>query len=169
MKYLVTLLIAGIGVCEAGTFAQWIDFSDEEKLEIVDYSTGDYRTVSFEANQLSEQNSVIKNYIGSLEELPFEPEIYDDYYGIIGDLEHSYEVLLSSDGEVVAATQYIWQQGCSHEIDGSFIEESGYYDTEEEANGNNCFDNDVSWSAKVVWDEQGKSLYDTGYMEWSGH
>lgn len=88
----------------------------------------------------------------------------------MGELSKTADLYFSEDLVFLGANIRYFQQGCSHfDSSDNYLEESGHYATIDEARKNNCIDNDVSWSANSIVNENVSEIYNSEYMEWSGH
>lgn len=181
MKYMMTLLLTLSFSAQAITFKEWQKLTDEAKIEYLDYESAavsadvDAKKVistTLTPARQAKLKSKIASLLSSLHTYQTEmyTEVEDDYHGIVGKVARSADLHFSSDNIFLGANIHYFQQGCSHQdAEGNYLEEGGYYETIEEANKNNCFDNDVSWSANSIVNELVSEIYNSEFMEWSGH
>jgi hypothetical protein len=91
-------------------------------------------------------------------------------YALIGPVKEEITFLFSTDQKLLGSIHSFTQQGCNHmDENDDYVEGSGHYETEAEANQNNCFDNDVSWAGQSYRLASGEEVYHSDFMEWTGH
>lgn len=89
-----------------------------------------------------------------------------DPFATVGAPVFNVEVVRLPSGEIAGGNLYIRQKGV--EIFDVADAES-HYDTVDEAEAAGATVSDVEWSAYAVFDEAGKPLMHTDYLEWSGY
>jgi hypothetical protein len=166
MRFLL-MAIFSINTLSAVTIEEWEKYSKEQKIEHIENEV-DWKDIA--EKDIINQTEDIQDYVATLVETEMDLEIYDDVHPKIGPMKRSFSFVRSEEGIIIGAMEYFSQQGCSkHDENGDFSEANGYYETEAEANDDECFDNDVSWSGHVFRDELGIELANSDYMEWTGH
>lgn len=174
MKLIALTLLTITTLAHGMTFKEWKKFDDEQKTEYLSNEYGEVEvdlvklTITSQkmtAARASKLKSKISNLVKQMAALKTElnTEVEDNYHFTVGSIEKTALIHFSSDNKFIGASIYYFQRGCSQE------EESGHYTTMAEAKKNGCIDNDVSWSGNSIVNEALKEIYQSDYMEWSGH
>lgn len=181
MKFILLSLLTFSLSAEAITYTDWKKLTLDDQIDYLSDHSGDIE-IDLDSKKItrttlptqrmtklkSKINSLIKKLSGYQTELYTEVE--DDYHAQVGNLQVSASLYFSDDNKFLGVNVFYFQQGCSHQDEnGDYTEEGGYYTDLQEAEKNNCFDNDVSWSGNSVANESLKELSHSDYMEWSGH
>lgn len=178
MKLLALLLLFSTQAYSV-TFKEWQNLSKEQKAE---YLYNSYGSAQIEIDL--DQKKIIKNTFAPADQrklaktvydltrnfLKYEPgfdtDVEDDMYATVGKLRTRIELFFSKDQRFIGARVDYFQAGCSPENDDF---ETYHYETIKEAEADNCFDNDVSWSGDSFTDENLNEISSSDYMEWTGH
>lgn len=181
MKLIIISLLSFSFSAQSITFKAWQKLTNEEKIEYLDYESADVsidinsqkmNSSNLPAAKLNKVKPKMSTLISSLHSYQTElyTEVEDDYHATVGELSKTADLYFSEDLVFLGANIRYFQQGCSHfDSSNNYLEESGHYATIDEARKNNCIDNDVSWSANSIVNENVSEIYNSEYMEWSGH
>lgn len=175
MKLIALTLLTLTTFAHGVTLKEWQKFDDEKKTEYLSNESGEVEVDLSKLTIISQRmtparaarlKSKISDLIKQIAALKTElyTEVEDDYYFTVGNLEKTAVIHFSSDNTFIGANTHYLQRGCYQED-----EESGHYSTEAEAKKNGCIDSDVSWSGNSIVNESLKEIYQSDFMEWSGH
>lgn len=154
------------------TFNEFSNFSVSKQYsylaEHIDTDSQVVKKVSGSSDLDSKYLSLYTESKKQVDELYFEA----NYYHSVGGFELTYSILLSSDNEVLGFEVKVFQAGCMYLEDNPRHGGGGHFNTKEEAELDSCStDADVSWTAYMVFDYEGKLIEDLSddYFEWTGH
>lgn len=179
-KYLFLLSIVSLQ-CFGVTLSEWKKYKKSEKINYISGNLGDIEISlddgSIKGSRLSlPRLEIVKKNIEViyknllLFETDLDTDVEDEYYGLVGDLQKSAELFFSEDNHFLGAQIKYFQLGCSHlDENDEYFEAGGHYKDISEAEKNNCFEEDVSWTGYSIIDQQFKELEYSDYMEWTGH
>jgi len=175
MKLLLLSLFILSSTAQAITLKEWKKLTIEQKSDYLTGESGDFYvdidskkiiSTSLDKPRAARLNTPVISTIKKLVSFKtvLTTEVEDDFYALVGSVKRTADLFFSSDNHFLGAYISYRQAGCSHSD-----QSGGHYATTAEALKNNCVDNDVSWTGTSAVDENIIEVYESGYMDWTGH